>query len=175
MLSAPDIAALTVEQRHARCGRCSNNCQLTINDFGGGRRFITGNRCEKGAGHKKQKSEAPNLFAAKNDLLFNRPTLAPEEAPRGTVGIPRALNMYENYPFWHAFFTRLGFSVQLSDQSSKKTYQAGIESMPSESVCYPAKMSHGHVMNLIDRDVDFIWMPCVRLSLIHISEPTRPY
>lgn len=70
--------------------------------------------------------------------------------------------MYENYPFWHAFFTRLGFSVQLSDQSSKKTYQAGIESMPSESVCYPAKMSHGHVMNLIDRDVDFIWMPCVR-------------
>ena len=78
------------------------------------------------------------------------------------MGIPRALNMYENYPFWHAFFTRLGFSVQLSDQSSKKTYQAGIESMPSESVCYPAKMSHGHVMNLIDRDVDFIWMPCVR-------------
>ena len=88
--------------------------------------------------------------------------LSPDEAPRGTVGIPRALNMYENYPFWHAFFTRLGFSVQLSDQSSKKTYQAGIESMPSESVCYPAKMSHGHVMNLIDRDVDFIWMPCVR-------------
>ena len=162
VLSAPDIAALTVEQRHARCGRCSNNCQLTINDFGGGRRFITGNRCEKGAGHKKQKSEAPNLFAAKNDLLFNRPTLAPEEAPRGTVGIPRALNMYENYPFWHAFFTRLGFSVVLSDNSSKATYESGIESMPSESVCYPAKLSHGHVMNLIEKDPDFIWMPCVR-------------
>ena len=149
-------------QKHVRCGRCSNNCQLTINDFGGGRRFITGNRCEKGAGHKKQKTEAPNLFKKKNELLFNREVLSPDEAPRGTVGIPRALNMYENYPFWHAFFTRLGFSVQLSDQSSKKTYQAGIESMPSESVCYPAKMSHGHVMNLIDRDVDFIWMPCVR-------------
>ena len=130
--------------------------------LGGGRRFITGNRCEKGAGHKKQKTEAPNLFKKKNELLFNREVLSPDEAPRGTVGIPRALNMYENYPFWHAFFTRLGFSVQLSDQSSKKTYQAGIESMPSESVCYPAKMSHGHVMNLIDRDVDFIWMPCVR-------------
>ena len=119
-------------------------------------------RSEKGAGHKKQKTEAPNLFKKKNELLFNREVLSPDEAPRGTVGIPRALNMYENYPFWHAFFTRLGFSVQLSDQSSKKTYQAGIESMPSESVCYPAKMSHGHVMNLIDRDVDFIWMPCVR-------------
>ena len=160
--SAEDIAHLTVTQKHVRCGRCSNNCQLTVNDFGGGRRFITGNRCEKGAGHKKQKTEAPNLFKKKNELLFNREVLSPDEAPRGTVGIPRALNMYENYPFWHAFFTRLGFSVQLSDQSSKKTYQAGIESMPSESVCYPAKMSHGHVMNLIDRDVDFIWMPCVR-------------
>ena len=162
ILSAEDIAHLTVTQKHVRCGRCSNNCQLTVNDFGGGRRFITGNRCEKGAGHKKQKTEAPNLFKKKNELLFDREVLSPDEAPRGTVGIPRALNMYENYPFWHAFFTRLGFSVQLSDQSSKKTYQAGIESMPSESVCYPAKMSHGHVMNLIDRDVDFIWMPCVR-------------
>ena len=162
VLSAEQIVALTVEQKHARCGRCSNNCQLTINDFGGGRRFITGNRCEKGAGHRKAKTEAPNLFAAKNKLLFDRECLSPEEAPRGTVGIPRALNMYENYPFWHAFFTRLGFAVVLSDNSSKATYEAGIESMPSESVCYPAKLSHGHVMNLIDKDPDFIWMPCVR-------------
>ena len=162
VLSAEQIAGLTVEQKHARCGRCSNNCQLTINDFGGGRRFITGNRCEKGAGHRKAKTEAPNLFAAKNKLLFDRECLGPEEAPRGTVGIPRALNMYENYPFWHAFFTRLGFAVVLSDDSSKATYEAGIESMPSESVCYPAKLSHGHVMNLIDKDPDFIWMPCVR-------------
>ena len=162
VLSADEIAALTVTQRHARCGRCSNNCQLTINDFGGGRRFITGNRCEKGAGHRTRKSDAPNLFAAKNALLFDRPSLPVEEAPRGTVGIPRALNMYENYPFWHTFFTKLGFSVVLSDNSSKKTYEAGIESMPSESVCYPAKLSHGHVMNLIAKDPDFIWMPCVR-------------
>ena len=162
VLSADEIAALTVTQRHARCGRCSNNCQLTINDFGGGGRFITGNRCEKGAGHRTRKSDAPNLFAAKNALLFDRPSLPVEEAPRGTVGIPRALNMYENYPFWHTFFTKLGFSVVLSDNSSKKTYEAGIESMPSESVCYPAKLSHGHVMNLIAKDPDFIWMPCVR-------------
>ena len=162
VLSAEEVAALTVTQKHARCGRCSNNCQLTINDFGGGRRFITGNRCERGAGHKKKKTEAPNLFKRKNELLFNRECLAPEDAPRGTVGIPRALNMYENYPFWHRFFTELGFAVVLSDQSSKKTYEAGIESMPSESVCYPAKLSHGHVMNLIDKDPDFIWMPCVR-------------
>ena len=162
VLSAAEIACLTVTQKHARCGRCSNNCQLTINDFGGGRRFITGNRCEKGAGHRKAKTEAPNLFAAKNRLLFDREVLPAAEAPRGTVGIPRALNMYENYPFWHRFFTELGFSVVLSDDSSKKTYEAGIESMPSESVCYPAKLSHGHIMNLIEKDPDFIWMPCVR-------------
>ena len=162
VLSADEIASLTVAQRHVRCGRCSNNCQLTVNDFGEGRKFITGNRCEKGAGHKKRKTEAPNLFAAKNKLLFDRECLSPDEAPRGTVGIPRALNMYENYPFWHAFFTRLGFSVMLSDNSNKATYESGIESMPSESVCYPAKLSHGHVMNLIAKDPDFIWMPCVR-------------
>ena len=162
ILSAEDIAHLTVTQKHVRCGRCSNNCQLTVNDFGGGRRFITGNRCEKGAGHKKQKTEAPNLFKKKNELLFNREVLSPDEAPRGTVGIPRALNMYENYPFWHAFFTKLGFSIVLSDQTNGKTYEAGIESMPSESVCYPAKLSHGHIMNLIAKDPDFIWMPCIR-------------
>ena len=162
ILSADEIASLTVTQRHARCGRCSNNCQLTINDFGGGRRFITGNRCEKGAGHRSNKTEAPNVFAQKNALLFDRESLDPEAAPRGTVGIPRALNMYENYPFWHTFFTKLGFSVVLSDNSTKQTYEAGIESMPSESVCYPAKLSHGHIMNLIDKDPDFIWMPCVR-------------
>ena len=162
ILSAEEIAALTVTQRHARCGRCANNCQLTINDFGGGRRFITGNRCEKGAGNHKKKAQAPNLFAQKNQLLFDRPVLAEDEASRGTVGIPRALNMYENYPFWHAFFTKLGFRVVLSDQTTKATYEAGIESMPSESVCYPAKLSHGHVMDLISKDVDFIWMPCIR-------------
>ena len=163
LLPREAIDNLQVKHTNVHCGRCSNNCLLTVNDFGGGRRFITGNRCEKGAGgSKRAKNDAPNLFDYKNKLLFDRPVLAADEAPRGTVGIPRALNMYENYPFWHAFFTRLGFSVQLSEQSSKKTYQAGIESMPSESVCYPAKMSHGHVMNLIDRDVDFIWMPCVR-------------
>lgn len=162
LLSREDIDNLQVKQTNAHCGRCSNNCLLTINNFGNGHKFITGNRCEKGAGHKKTKATAPNLFAFKNDLLFNRPVLDPETAPHGTVGIPRALNMYENYPFWHAFFTELGFSVVLSDQSTKKTYEAGIESMPSESVCYPAKLSHGHIMNLLEKDPDFIWMPCVR-------------
>ena len=162
LLTREQIDNLQVKQTNAHCGRCSNNCLLTINNFGNGRKFITGNRCEKGAGHKKAKVAAPNLFAFKNKLLFERPVLDAETAPRGTVGIPRALNMCENYPFWHAFFTELGFSVVLSDQSTKKTYEAGIESMPSESVCYPAKLSHGHIMNLLKKDPDFIWYPCVR-------------
>ena len=175
LLSAADIAALAPTQRKVHCGRCSNNCLLTVNDFGGGRRFITGNRCEKGAGHKRRKTEAPNLFAYKNKLLFERGGLDPRLAPRGTVGIPRALNMYENFPFWHEFFTRLGFAVILSDQSSKKTYEAGIESMPSESVCYPAKLSHGHIMNLLAKDPDFIWMPCVRWERKEDNSATNHY
>ena len=176
ILSKDEIDNLQVRQRHAHCGRCSNNCLLTISDFGGGRHFITGNRCEKGAGgSRKKKNDAPNLFDFKNRLLFDRPVLDPSEAPRGTVGIPRALNMYENYPFWHAFFTKLGFSVVLSDQTTGKTYEAGIESMPSESVCYPAKLSHGHIMNLLSKDPDFIWMPCVRWERQEDMSATNHY
>ena len=96
----------------------------------------------------------------KSQRLFGYEPLAPEDAPRGSVGIPRALNQYENYPFWFTFFTKLGWRVVLSDPSTKKTYEAGIESMPSESVCYPAKLSHGHIMNLLDKHPDFIWFPC---------------
>ncbi len=176
LLSREDIDNLQVKHTNVHCGRCSNNCLLTINDFGGGRRFITGNRCEKGAGgSKRAKNDAPNLFEYKNKLLFERPVLDPEEAPRGTVGIPRALNMYENYPFWHAFFTKLGFSIVLSDQTTGKTYEAGIESMPSESVCYPAKLSHGHIMNLISKDPDFIWMPCIRWERQEDKSATNHY
>ncbi len=168
LLSTEELAALAPTHRTTRCKGCSNNCLLTVNDFGideetgKHRRFITGNRCERGAGNVlDRKKEVPNLFKYKSERLFDHYTpLAPEEAPRGTVGIPRALNMYENYPFWFTFFTKLGFSVVLSDQSTKKIFEAGIESMPSESVCYPAKMSHGHIMNLLDKHPDFIWMPC---------------
>ncbi len=176
VLDRKALGELKVKLTKVNCGRCSNNCLLTINDFGGGHRFITGNRCEKGSGRsRKDKADAPNLFKVKNELLFDRPVLDRTEAPHGTVGIPRALNMYENYPFWHAFFTQLGFSVVLSDQSTKKIYEAGIESMPSESVCYPAKLSHGHIMNLLDKDVDFIWMPCVRWERQEDDSATNHY
>ena len=166
LLSPEALEALQPTHKTARCKQCSNNCLLTINDFGVDpatgkhRRFITGNRCEKGAGNHTEAANVPNLFDFKSQLLFDRPVLEPDQAPRGTVGIPRALNMYENYPFWHTFFTKLGYRVVLSDPSTKKTYEAGIESMPSESVCYPAKLSHGHIMNLLDKNPDFIWFPC---------------
>ncbi len=167
LLNGEQLDALNPTHRTVRCQKCSNHCLLTINDFGKdaqgkNRRFITGNRCEKGAGVVDEKSDVPNLFDYKAHRLFDYEPLAPEDAPRGSVGIPRALNMYENYPFWFTFFTKLGFRVVLSDPSTKKTYEAGIESMPSESVCYPAKLSHGHIMDLIGKNPDFIWMPCAK-------------
>ena len=168
MISNEELKALSPTHRNVRCKACSNHCLLTINDFGVDpstgkhRRFITGNRCEKGAGHAEATSKVPNLFEYKTHRLFDYEPLSAEEATRPTVGIPRALNMYENYPFWFTFFTKLGFRVVLSDPSTKKTYEAGIESMPSESVCYPAKLSHGHIMNLLEKDIDFIWMPCAK-------------
>ena len=168
MLSAEALEALEPTHRNLRCKACSNHCLLTVNDFGideatgKHRRFITGNRCEKGAGTVDVASKVPNLFEYKTQRLFGYEPLSAEEATRATVGIPRALNMYENYPFWFTFFTKLGFRVVLSDPSNKKTYEAGIESMPSESVCYPAKLSHGHIMNLLEKDIDFIWMPCAK-------------
>ncbi|WP_275556944.1 2-hydroxyacyl-CoA dehydratase [Anaerotardibacter muris] len=169
MLSLEQIEALAPSHKTLRCKGCSNSCMLTVNDFGADpetgkhRRFITGNRCEKGEsmGAGKEKSTVPNLFEWKTKRLFDvYEPLSAEEATRATVGMPRALNMYENYPFWFTFFTNLGYRVVLSDPSTKKTYEAGIESMPSESVCYPAKLSHGHIMNLLDKEPDLIWMPC---------------
>ena len=169
MLDLAALEALEPTHRNIRCKACSNHCLLTINDFGVDettgkhRRFITGNRCEKGAGLAQEAAKVPNLFEYKTHRMFDHYTpLIKEEATRATVGIPRALNMYENYPFWFTFFTQLGFRVVLSDPSTKKTYEAGIESMPSESVCYPAKLSHGHIMNLLEKDIDFIWMPCAK-------------
>ena len=166
MLGPEALQALAPTHKTVRCKACANHCLLTVNDFGRDeatgkhRRFITGNRCEKGAGVANEKNDVPNLYEYKSHRLFDYEPLAAENAPRGTVGIPRALSMYENYPFWFTFFTKLGWRVVLSDPSTKKTYDAGIESMPSESVCYPAKLSHGHIMNLLDKHPDFIWFPC---------------
>lgn len=161
MLSLKEIEALQVETKLTRCQGCTNHCLLTINRFSGSRQFITGNRCEKGLGKEKSKEEIPNLFAYKNTRLFDYEPLSEAEAVRGTVGIPRVLNLYENYPFWAVFFKELGFCTMLSPQSTRKIYELGIESIPSESECYPAKLAHGHISWLIQNHADFIFYPCI--------------
>ncbi|MDY6066035.1 MAG: acyl-CoA dehydratase activase-related protein [Finegoldia sp.] len=156
-----EIENFTYTQTSARCGRCSNNCALTINKFPDGSRYITGNRCERGAGIKEEESlENMNMYRFKYDLLFDRKSLGSANK-FGTVGIPRALNMYEDYPFWHTFFTSLGFDVVLSDKSSRAIYEKGIASISSETACYPAKIVHGHIENLIEKKVDMIFYPAV--------------
>ena len=161
MLPFEKINTLQFSTSMARCKGCTNSCLLTINRFTGGRQFVTGNRCERGLGKEKNKDNIPNLFEYKNKRLFAYEALPEDEAARGTVGIPRVLNMYDNYPFWHTFFTKLGFRVVLSPSSNRKIYELGIESIPSESECYPAKLAHGHVMWLIKQNVDMIFYPCI--------------
>ncbi len=161
MLSLDQINTLQFETSMAKCKGCTNNCRLTINKFTGGRQYISGNRCERGLGRSKKKNNIPNLFDYKLTRLFSYEPLPADEAPRGTVGIPRVLNMYENYPFWFTFFTKLGYRVILSPSSNRKIYELGIESIPSESECYPAKLAHGHVTWLIRQGVDFIFYPAL--------------
>lgn len=161
MLSLDEIENLKVDTKLTRCQGCTNHCLLTIHRFSGNRQFITGNRCEKGLGKEKNKEHIPNLFEYKNARIFDCKPLSEEDAVRGTVGIPRVLNMYENYPFWSVFFKTLKFRTLLSPQSTRKIYEMGIESIPSESECYPAKLAHGHVAWLIQHHPDFIFYPCI--------------
>ncbi len=162
LISRDELSTFRAETEQTRCGKCSNNCLLTINHFGD-RKFISGNRCERGAGEdEKQKEELPNLYEFKYKRVFSYYKPLPlDQAPRGEVGIPRVLNLYENYPFWFTFFTKLGFAVKLSPRSTKKIFEEGMETIPSESVCYPAKLVHGHVMHLLRQGVKFIFYPCI--------------
>ena len=164
ILGLTDLENLKVDISHVRCNKCENHCLLTINKFNDGSKYISGNRCEKGAGITISKTELPNLIKYKYERLFNYTPLDVDLAPRGTIGIPRVLNMYEDYPFWFTFLTNLGFRVILSEKSNRKTYEKGMESMPSESVCFPAKLSHGHIVGLINSGIKTIFYPCVPYS-----------
>ena len=161
MLPIDKILSLTYKTTMARCQGCTNHCVLTINRFDGGRQFVTGNRCERGLGGNKQKKDIPNLFDYKYHRMFDYEPLTADLAPRGTVGIPRVLNMYENYPFWAVFFKELGYRTVLSPKSTRQIYELGIESIPSESECYPAKLAHGHIEWLIRQGLTYIFYPCV--------------
>ena len=164
ILKAEELDKLEVKVNHVRCNGCENHCQLTINTFANGKKFISGNRCEKGAGNLSEKKDLPNIYKYKFERLFGYEPLSEEKATRGTIGIPRVLNMYEDYPFWFTFLTKLGFRVILSEKSNRKTYEKGIESMPSESVCYPAKLAHGHIESLISQGIKTIFYPCIPYS-----------
>ena len=161
MLSIDQINSLQYTTSMANCRGCTNNCRLTINKFSGGRKYISGNRCERGLGKEKNKDHIPNLFDYKYKRIFSYEPLSTNKATRGQVGIPRVLNMFENYPFWYTFFTELKYQVVLSPTSTRKIYELGIESIPSESECYPAKLAHGHVTWLIRNGVKFIFYPCI--------------
>ena len=174
-LDLEGIEALEYDTKLTRCQGCTNHCLLTINNFGKGRHFISGNRCERGLGKEKNKDNIPNLFEYKNKRLFDYEPLSEEAATRGTVGIPRVLNMYENYPFWHTFFTSLGFRVLLSPQSTRSIYELGIESIPSESECYPAKLTHGHISWLINQNPDFIFYPCIPYERNEFEDSNNHY
>lgn len=161
MLPLDDIISMTYKTTTARCGKCTNNCMLTVSVFPGGRKHITGNRCERGLGSDKTGTKGENLIEFKRRRIFDYEPLSEENAPRGVIGIPRVLNIYENYPYWATFFKELGFRVILSPLSDRKLYELGMESIPSESECYPAKLSHGHVQWLINHGVKTIFHPCV--------------
>ncbi|MBQ8592396.1 MAG: 2-hydroxyacyl-CoA dehydratase [Lachnospiraceae bacterium] len=175
MLPIEKINRLEFSTSMAKCKGCTNNCRLTINKFTGGRQFISGNRCERGLGKQKNSNNVPNLFEYKLKRYFSYEPLPADEAKRGSVGLPRVLNMYENYPFWFTFFTNLGYQVVLSPSSNRKIYELGIESIPSESECYPAKLAHGHVEWLISQKVDFIFYPALFYERNEFEEANNHY
>lgn len=162
LLDRKQMEGLTYSQRTVPCGKCGNECKLTITDFVNGekrRRFVVGNRCSRGGGAQVEDAEdLPNMFEVRNELLFNRESLPKDKAPRGEIGIIRGLDTFETYPFWHTFFTELGFSVVLSDGNMGGN---ALETIPSESLCLPAKVTHGELADLLKRDISLIFMPNV--------------
>ena len=164
ILKTDEIDKLEIKVTHTRCNNCENHCKLTINKFSNGAIHVSGNRCERGAGISSKSKDLPNLVQYKYNRIFDYKPLDEKDAKRGTIGIPRVLNMYEDYPFWFTFLSNLGFRVIISEKSTRATYEKGMESMPSESVCYPAKLSHGHIESLLEQGIKTIFYPCMPYS-----------
>lgn len=180
LMGLEELDNFTTQKEFTRCGLCENNCALTVTIFNDGSKFVTGNRCERGA-EKVTKitfdrsNQKENLVDYKYKKLFKFKALSKRDAVHGIIGIPRVLNMYENYPLWHTILTDLGFRVQLSPKSDKTLFEKGIETIPSDTVCYPAKMVHGHIQSLIDRKVDAIFYPSVIYEQIENSKAPNHY
>ncbi|MDR2457441.1 MAG: acyl-CoA dehydratase activase-related protein [Clostridiales Family XIII bacterium] len=168
ILNAEELINLKVEAKHKRCGGCENNCFLTVNKFSSGKTFITGNRCENfnyaEIDKTEEKIETINLFEKKTARLFSYEPLDLNKAKRGEIGIPRVLNMYENYPFWFTLFTELSFRVILSDPTRKSIYESGMSTISSDTLCYPAKIANGAIMNLFKKNVKIIFYPAINFE-----------
>jgi len=197
ILGREALSQLTMETTQSRCRGCSNGCRLTIHTFSGGGSFVMGNRCEKGestktreiktpgdesqrrkgseAGHEHENVGELNLFRYKYHRLFDYEPIAESAAYRGRVGMPRVLNMYENYPFWFTFFTKLGFRMMLSPKSDKTVYESGMNSISSDTLCYPAKLAHGHMRRLVEQGEKFIFYPCINYELQENSDAQNHY
>ncbi|MEY8295605.1 MAG: acyl-CoA dehydratase activase-related protein [Emergencia timonensis] len=172
ILTREELDDFSVEHTNGRCNGCENRCILTINKFSDGSKFVTGNRCEKGAGGAQHANKLPNLYEYKFQRLFGYKPISDFDATRGTVAIPRVLNMYEDYPFWFTFFTELKFRVVLSPPSSKAIYEMGMETIASDTACYPAKLVHGHIKWLVDNGEQWIFYPC--LNYERNEDPSAP-
>ena len=164
MLSADALDAFSVETNSYRCKGCGNQCLITASTFSDGSKYFSGNRCERGIGKERSASQVPSIYQYKYDRLFNyyQPLT---DAKRGPIGIPRVLNMYEDYPFWFTFFTKLGYEVLLSGKTSVRTYYRGMATVPSDSLCYPAKLAHGHIVDLVERGIKKIFYPCIPYNM----------
>ena len=163
VLTEAELEAFSQEVQNVTCNGCGNHCQLTVNIFADGKRFISGNRCDKPVTGKAADDEL-NLYAYKLQLLLDYRKIQPE-SPRGTIGLPLCLNMYELLPFWHTLFTKLGFAVKTSPVSSRALYQEGQATIPSDTACFPAKLSHGHIAELVKMGVDAIFYPCMSYNV----------
>ena len=161
ILTGEALDTLTMTTERDVCKLCQNHCKLTITTFADGARYVTGNRCERGGDAKRKRSDRPNLYDYKYKRCFAYRRLTDKKATRGEIGIPRALNMYENYPFWFTLLTSLGFKVVISGRSSHELFETGIESIASENICYPAKLVHGHIKWLLNKGIKTIFYPCV--------------
>ena len=161
ILNGEELDNLSMTSERDVCKLCQNHCKLTITTFQDGSRYVTGNRCERGGDAKKKRSDRPNLYDYKYKRCFAYRRLTDKNATRGEIGIPRVLNMYENYPFWFTLLTSLGFKVMISGRSSHELFETGIESIASENICYPAKLVHGHIKWLLSKGVKTIFYPCV--------------
>lgn len=165
LIGAAELNGFASATSNRRCSNCGNNCLITCTHFSNGRSFYSGNRCERGEGKEKAGAGIPNIYEYKYKRLFLYEPLPAAEARRGAIGLPRALNMYEDYPFWFTLFTELGYRVVLSGRSSRKLYESGMETIPSDSVCYPAKLVHGHIADLAGKGIKKIFYPCIPFNI----------